>query len=442
MKRFNIFSVIGKGLTLLMLVCLYNGGLAQASDLNRIVQKYNPYVDEAHNGVAYLIRRGDQIETGSLGQYDFDENTVFNIGSNTKTMTAVLVLQEQENGHLSLSDSIGTYLDQIENVDGSISIETLLRHESGLGEVCGEHFMSYFYSTEDSAYRSDFLDKIPAPDTSMRGKYDYCNTNYVLLGHILEKVTDRSYSDLLRERIFEPCAMTHSHPYLHKGIKNLATPTMHGEDVSKHLNHKFFSKYAFSAGSIASTLNDMLRFYDHLYTKGTLLSEASFALMTDFDSGEYGMGMMTEKLGGTPYIGHGGNNIGYTYRNYFDPKSGNLILLFGNDYHIPIEQLLSKEMDDYLHDRVTSDQFDTNTLELFEKQVGKYRLSKIDDVLEIIKKADQLFLNVHGMELELVSLNENCLIYPGYGIRMELIEDSENLAFFQNGVELLMTREK
>lgn len=442
MKRLNLFCVIGKGLTLLMLVCLHSAGFAQSSDLNHIVQKYHPYVDDSHNGVAFLIRKGNQIETGSIGEYDFDENTVFNIGSNTKTMTAVLVLQEQEKGHLSLSDSIGTYLDKIENVDGAISIESLLRHESGLGEVCGEHFMSYFYSTEDSAYRSDFLDKIPAPKDSMRGEYEYCNTNYLLLGHILEKVTDRSYFDLLRERIFEPCKMVHSHPYLHKGIKNLATPTMHGEDVSKHLNHKFFSKYAYSAGSIASTLNDMLLFYDHLYTKGTLLSEASFALMTDFGTGEYGMGMMTEKLGGTSYIGHGGNNIGYTYRNYFDPKSGSIIMLFGNDYHIPVEQLLSKEMDDYLHHRGTHDQFDTNTLEVFEKYVGKYRLAKIDEELKITKHADQLFLNVQGMELELVSLNENCLIYPGYGIRMELVENSENLTFFQNGAELLMTREK
>lgn len=435
-------SVVSKGLAFFALVCLFSSAFGQSSGLNRILQKYHPYVEESKNGMAFLVRKGGQVETGSIGEYDFDENTVFNIGSNTKTMTAVLVLQEQEKGRLSISDSIGTYLDKIDNVDGSLSIEELLRHESGLGEVCGEHFMTYFYCADDSAYRTDFTDKIPAPQDSMRGKYEYCNTNYFLLGHILEKVTDRSYFDLLRERIFEPCGMRDSHPYVHTGIEHLATPTLHGKDVSEHLNHKFFSKYAFSAGSVASTLKDMYSFYDHLYIQGSLLSDQSFALMTDFGSGEYGMGMMTERIGGTDYIGHGGNNVGFAYRNYFDPATKNLCLIFGNDLYMPVEGLISKEIDDYLNQRPTFGQFDDNTTKVFKKHIGKYRLEKIDHELEIVKNEDRLFLNVQGMELALVSLNENCLIYPSYGIRMELMEDSKDLTFYQSGEKLLMKREK
>lgn len=60
-------------------------------------------------------------------------------------MTVILLLQEEERGNLKLSDSIGTYLSTTKNVNGSLTIETLLRHRSGLGELVGRGLKPIFF---------------------------------------------------------------------------------------------------------------------------------------------------------------------------------------------------------------------------------------------------------------------------------------------------------
>lgn len=440
MKSTKKIQFLLNGIAGIMLLLSTHICSAQDIHLKDIIGKYDASIQKTKAGVIYLIRKNGVVETESIGAYNFDTDNAFNIGSNTKTMTAVLILQEVKKGTLSLSDSLGTFLDPIQNVDGSISVEELLRHRSGLGEVAGKYFLDYFMCSADSAYSGNFLNRIPLDSTTQRGAFNYCNTNYILLGHILEKVTDQSYFDLLRERIFKPCDMTRSYPYLHKGIDRLVTPLMQGEDVSQHLNHKFFMKYAFSAGSVSSTLNDMLKFYDHLYVKGTLLPDDLFAKLIDFDSGEYGMGMFTETLNGKEYIGHGGNNIGYTYRNYFDRETGNAILMFGNDYRVSIEPMISEELENYLNDREVSTAFPESTLKSFKHLIGSYELKEIGETLEI-KTVDKVpNLIVQGMELELVRLNDESFINLDLGIRIESIQQSADLLFNQNGHELRMVR--
>ncbi len=440
MKRITISSLIKKSLMCSTLL-FSSMGMTQ-TNLDAVLDKYNPSVQEGNFGMTFLLKKSGQIETASIGNHNLNKNSVFNIGSNTKTMTAVLVLQEQERGSLSIQDSIGKYLNPINNVDGSLTIESLLRHRSGLGEMCGKYVMDYFKCTSDTAYRTNFLEQIPAGDSTKHGVFEYCNTNYVLLGHILEKVTDRYYFDLLRERIFEPCGMNNSYPYLHKNIKNLAPLTMHGEDVSTSINHKFYAEYAFSAGSVASSLSDMMKFYEHLYLKNTLLQPASFQLITDFGDGEYGMGMFETIINGTKYIGHGGDNVGSVFRNYFNPETKDFVLMFGNAYIVPVKSLVTSELDDYLNGRELHKQFDSNPAKLFKKYVGKYTLEELGEEMEIMKKDNSMYLVVQGMELELKSINGTKLVYLKYGIMLEPSDNKKDMIYSQSGMTLPLIKNK
>jgi len=202
-------------LTLFFILCLISfDGYTQNLQLQ--LNKYNPYLKELNQGIGVLVTKNGKTTTANIGNYNFNEHTVFNIGSATKKMTAILILQEVEKGTLKLSDSIGTYLQPIKNVDNKLTIETLLRHRSGLGEIVGRNFEKEFYDKKDNFYNSNFLDKIPENNPKKIGKYSYCNTNYILLGHILEKVNDKTYFDLLQDRIFTPCNMLASYPYVSK----------------------------------------------------------------------------------------------------------------------------------------------------------------------------------------------------------------------------------
>lgn len=429
--------MLKKGALIFILSYCWFSGIGQ---ITSITQKYDPYLQELNTGVAILMKKNDTIETASIGNFECNENSVFNIGSATKTFTAILLLQEEEKGNLKLTDSIGMYLSNIKNVDGKLSIKALLKHESGLGELAGEQYEAIFLSNQEG-YTMNFLDGIPKGDSTKIGTYSYCNTNYILLGHILEKVTDKSYFDLLKERIFIPCQMTETYPYVSKSIKNLAHPTIDGVDVFEHIDHRFFAKYAFSAGSIASTLSDMEIFYTHLYTKRTLLSEHSFKKMIDFGESKYGLGVMKQTVDGTDYYGHGGNNVGYSYRNYYNPKTNDLLLFFANAYATPFKKILRSECLNRLNDTLSTIKFNETISSDFKVYEGKYFFEEMELEMEIKEENNHLYLHVQGAKLILVSYNENKLNDGEFGIELEPVANKSNQLFFrQNGMETIIKR--
>lgn len=412
--------------------------------LNKITQKYTPYLTELQQGIGVLVQQNGKTEAANIGSFSFNEHTVFNIGSATKKFTAVLLLQEAEKGNLKLSDSIGTYLQPIKNVDGSLTIETLLRHQSGLGELVGKNFERDFFAQSDSLYNADFLQSIPKSDPKKVGKYHYCNTNYILLGHLLEHVTDKSYNDLLRERIFIPSGMTDSYPYVSKGLANLAPP-MHGKkNVIKYLDYRFFAKYAFSAGSIASTLNDVAKFYQHLFEKHTLLSPSSVQQLIAFDDNDYALGLVQFNNG---YIGHGGNNLGYAFREYYNPTTKKLILFFSNARLIPFGKMLKKELLDYCEGKIATTTFNKQIADDFKHAVGKYQFDThgMKMVMEIVRRNNHLYFAVPAQKAEviLVSKEKNKLYNGGFGVELEVKPNTKDEVIFrQNGLETVLKRIK
>lgn len=408
--------------------------------LQSITEKYNTYVSEANQGIGILIRKNGETNISNIGKGNFNEHSVFNIGSATKKMTAILLLQEVEKGNLKLSDSIGSYLNPIKNVAMDLTIETLLRHRSGLGEFVGVNILSHYFAKKDSIYDQDFLTQIPKNQPEKTGKFDYCNTNYFLLGKVLEKVTDRSYFDLLRERIFIPAGMNESYPYVSKSLKNLAKPTHDGKDVSKFLDYRFFANYAYAAGSVASTLHDMAKFYEHLFEKSTLISKGSLQQLIHFDDANYGLGMMNFKNG---YLGHGGNNIGYSFREFYNPKTKNFIFVFANARTIPFNKMLQNELLDYTNGKTSHVTFNGNIANDFKNALGKYQFQYKDMKMEmeVIAKNNKLYFAAQGAEVLLISKEDRKLYNADFGIELEIIpDDNDQLTFRQNGLETTIKR--
>ena len=335
-------------LVLTLMHCIFSYG--QGSNLNQIAQKFNPVLQEQNKGVAVLVKKDGKIESTGIGKHSLSAQSVFNIGSATKTFTAVLILQEFENGNLKLSDSIGMYLTPIKNVDPTLSIEALLTHESGLDEVVGGNLKDILFAKNDSIYNGNLLYQIEKNSPEEFGKFNYCNTNYFLLGKILEKVSDQSYFDLIRTRIIDPLGLKHTYAYLHKNIPNLAVPYYKGEDISDYLDHRFFANIAYAAGSIASTLDDMEVFYTALYETEKLLKSNTLKLMLESGNKTYGYGVFKLTTNGDTFYGHGGNNMGYAFRNEYNPETKDLVMIFTNEKSIPSRNLIKSDLWAYLND--------------------------------------------------------------------------------------------
>ncbi len=423
-----------KQLTIFTFMLFVSIGFSQEKSLQTIQKKYNTLLQEQNKGVGVLIKKNNKINTLQLGKHQLTSEKVFNIGSATKTFTAILFLQEVEKGNLKLTDSIGAYLSPIKNVDGALTIETLLSHESGLDEVIGKNIKEIYYSKNDTLLNSNLLDEIEENNPKQIGKFNYCNTNYLLLGKIIEKITDKNYFDLVRERIIEPLQITNTYPYVSKSLPNLVTPHSDGKDISEFLDYRYFANIANAAGSIASTLTDMEIFYTSLFETELLLKKESLHIMMTSGNETYGLGLFKPDNNSGNYYGHGGNNIGYSFRNGYNPITKNLYLLFTNERSIVFQKDIKKDIISFFNDEKVEG---FKTIDNgFKKYAGKYLLKEANLTLEIIVENNNLFLasEAQGLKSQLFQKNKTTLYDTSVGATLTLIPDNKAaLTFSQNG---------
>lgn len=252
---------------------------------------------------------------------------LYEIGSNTKTYTAAIILQMAAEGKLSLSDSIGQhlgYLDTSKFIDMGITIKQMLNHTSGL------------YSYTDNPdfandVNGDLVNKKIMPGQVLENYMDesrfeagtdwnYSNTNYLLLGLIVEAVDGKPFEESLRQRIFEPFELEHSYLDIFEQYSEPRSGTWlpSGFYLSDPL--RGFMSSAWAAGGVVSTTEDLAKWAKLLYTN-KILNEAwtdSMKTLTEVDGEKYpyGLGMFYRKFQGNELFGHGGTTLQHSTMEY------------------------------------------------------------------------------------------------------------------------------
>ncbi|MFI7125802.1 serine hydrolase domain-containing protein [Nonomuraea sp. NPDC050153] len=252
------------------------------------------------------------------------------IASNTKMFTAVAVLQLVGEGKVDLDEPIETYLPKVvrgKGIDGrKITVRQLLQHTSGLPNYT--RWMPSMFKSRD-VYRSpqDLLDMAFAHKASFaRGGWEYSNTNYVLAGLLIEKVTGRPVAEVITDRIIKPIGLRDTY-WPAKGDKTIRGRHPHGYGSEKPGGKlkditNLDPSWGWAAGQLIGTPSDLNRFMSALMD-GKLLKPEQLAAMKHtmkapgFPAGwEYGLGLMKMPLscGGVTW-GHGGDIDGYETRN-------------------------------------------------------------------------------------------------------------------------------
>ncbi|MFD5077605.1 serine hydrolase domain-containing protein [Streptomyces sp. NPDC058371] len=243
-------------------------------------------------GPATAIRREDHFRAGSI----------------TKTFLATVVLQLAAEHRLSLSDSVDDHLPGVVRGAGNdgraLTLRALLTHTSGLYDFTRDT-EGAFPVTPLQAVRIALTH--PPAD---RGRFAYSNTNYVLLGMVVEQVTGDSYATEVRRRIITPLRLTGtSFPG-----SRMSLPSPHGRAYATDGSDvtELDPRVAGAAGELVSTLADLDRFYAALLG-GELLppDQRREMLNTRAAQGQYGMGLYPVKLPcGTTVWGHNGRISG------------------------------------------------------------------------------------------------------------------------------------
>lgn len=247
------------------------------------------------------------------------------IGSNTKTFTAVVVLQLVGEGRVGLDAPVETYLPGLVRGDGidgrHITVRQLLQHTSGLPNYTEYDLQPRPYDPRDLLdialrHKAHF-----APGT----KWKYSNTNYVLAGLIVEKVTGRDLAREIDRRIIQRLGLRHTY-FPAPGDVTIREPHPHGyhrETADGPLRDitDMDPSWSWAAGQLISTNSDLNRFFSELL-RGRLLPDAQLAQMRTtvpadyFGRGAgYGLGLVSRPLScGGVYWGHGGSFPGYETR--------------------------------------------------------------------------------------------------------------------------------
>ncbi|MFI8519511.1 serine hydrolase domain-containing protein [Streptomyces sp. NPDC085481] len=249
------------------------------------------------------------------------------IGSNTKAFTAVVVLQLVGEGKVGLDTTVDTYLPGLvrgEGIDGrNITVRHLLQHTSGLPDY-GAH-------VDDDEIRNRYVEPRDLLDIALRYKADaapgktwgYSNTNYVVAGLIVQKVTGRPLAEEMDRRIIKRIGLRHTY-FPTPGEMTIREPHPQGyhrnpADGPLRDFTEMDPSWGWAAGQLISTNSDLNRFFTALLA-GRLLPAAQLAQMrTTVPAGpsglRYGLGLTSRPLScGGVYWGHGGDIAGYETR--------------------------------------------------------------------------------------------------------------------------------
>ncbi len=290
----------------------------------------------------FIIKRGvANLVTGD----PIHEDNAFRIGSVTKTFTGTAILILADEGLINLDSSIAHYLPEYNIPSGhEITIRMLGNMTSGLFNYSEDsdlwaHFIQSGYTlyfSPDSLLSIAFRHPSVFPPGT---NYMYCNTNTVLLGLLLEKITGKDAYQVIREKVIDPLNLSNTY---FGGPFFMSEPYSHGyylgdEGLIDATNWN--PSWGYTAGAMISKLEALKQWAYHL-AHGALLSETTKAERYNFKN-SYGFCLQSVSYKNDLWVGHPGSIPGYNTQMWYNSAKKTTIIINSNSTeNMPAETLL------------------------------------------------------------------------------------------------------
>jgi len=306
-------------------------------------------LNKGFNGGILIAKEGEVLYEKYYGLTDLRKNdslgptTPLHIASTSKTFTATAILRMVQDNKLSLSDSLEKFFPGFPY--HGVTVKMLLTHRSGIPNYL--YFMSnnkwgigpdkkwnrQYASNQDVLQM--IYDKKPDPTGRPGGRFSYCNTNYLLLALIIEKISGTSFPVYMRTQFFDPLRMNNTYVFTLKDTLT-ATPTFTNRNVYWEYD---FLDATYGDKNIYTTPQDLLKWDQALYTDqliGTALLDSAFAAYS-FEKPSvhnYGMGWRLQLLPNGKKIvyhfgkWHGSNAV---FARLMDEKA--TVIILGNKFN-------------------------------------------------------------------------------------------------------------
>ncbi len=323
-------------------VSLPNGDITQKMTLDWLDQYVQKLVKENDLAGSAIIAKGDQILFEKYFGYAddartqrVDAQTLFNLGSGNKMFTALAIAKLEEQGKLKFTDKLTTWFPDFPKPEWAekVTVHHLLSHTSGIREywrpemVAEMRQCTTWHQLSAIIYNSGF-DFEPGTEAG------YSNSNFILLGIIIEKVCGEDYFDFIQKLIYDKAGMKNSGTFeFDRLARPLAMPL--ARDEGKGWKEAQHGKRGSPAGGGYSTVRDMLLYSKSLKTNAFVSAETLKNMTTDKVAGvkdafPYGYGFIPEKNGGEFSYGHGGIASGINLEFRYFPRLDITLVVFSN----------------------------------------------------------------------------------------------------------------
>lgn len=284
---------------------------------------------EGPGGVFLVSKNGKPVYKKAFGKANIELSValttehIFQIGSMTKQFTAVAVLMLVEQGKLHVTDTVSKYIPDYPS-GNKITIHHLLTHTSGIKDFTKMKSIQEIAQKEMTAKMLVDFFKNEQADFAPGEKFEYNNSGYVLLGHIIELVSGETYENFIVKNIFQKIGMSQSRYASDRQIIKKRAYGYHKKE-SGYVNKTIISySVPFSSGSLMSTVEDLLKWQNalnqNILFKTDLIKNAFTKYkLNNGDEFTYGYGWHIKDLNGKPTREHGGSIFGFKSMGVYIP---------------------------------------------------------------------------------------------------------------------------
>ncbi|KAA6346345.1 putative penicillin-binding protein PbpX [termite gut metagenome] len=353
--RRNLLNTVIFGAIFLLSSFNLSFGQSKTEQLDNLLNQYLEY--NLFNGSVLVAEQGEVIYKKGFGMANMEwdipngPDTKHRLGSITKQFTAMLILQLAVEGKLDLHEPITTYLPDYPKANGDrITTHHLLTHSAGIPNYTS--FPGFMRDeSRNPSSPNEFVKKFDEMELEFTPgeRFSYSNSGYFLLGVIIEKLSGKTYEQMLQDNIFGPLNMDDSGFDNHDEIiKNRATG--YGKNGNTFVNSRYIDmSIPYAAGSLYSTVEDLYLWDQALYTTKLLpqkYMDLFFAPhILDFGNRYYaygwgtGYGMIGNSSDSIATIGHGGGINGFNTNISRTPSDKSLIVLLNNTGGAPLNEI-------------------------------------------------------------------------------------------------------
>lgn len=422
------------GLVLLAILLLITGCAGQSeekiasehdysAEITSYMEAYQEHYSYPYQGAVLIAKEGEVLYEAAFGIADAQTDrmntvdSVFPIGSVTKSFTGAAILQLQEQGLLDVQDPLGKYVDGHPRGD-EITIHQLLTHTSGL--VREGLFWGTNHVDLDANLNSINRMSLQAEPGE---KFSYSNAGYQYLAKIIGVVSGKDYNTYIQEEILTPLGMTHSYMGVDETYgenQSIGYEVTDGAPIRMYI-------YNFSAiigsGNIYSTVEDVLK-YTQALEGNALLDETS---MKSFEEGyvnvdgyQYGYGWDVVEKYGTVSYSHGGciGNGGYNSLVIRYPKEKTNLIFLTNNMDTTALDAVSGTIEAILFDQPYIMPTALERMKLDETALSEYEgVYRLDEEVEIpftVKNGKLMSFADDGNEYEVIPIENDRFYYEGH----------------------------